>query len=308
MRRQVGRVVAAVAVVGAVVSGCGGPAQPATAAVIGDRVISLDQVEREIDAALSDNGQLAAIRAVGGDAADLARTVVGTTISNAIVGSRAAAAGVAVSPADVDRTAMINARGVLQQLAQQGINVNDQAMVDGVLALTRRSAEEQQAATGLGRGVAGRISIVVDEVGVRDRATAERTARLLASGGAAADGVLAGPDARRGVTYSAAADPERAGTVVFGVPQGAVVAYQPSSSNSGWSVARVVSRRTDGVADQAAVDQLSQLQLAIIGQRSAQADAASTPVVVNPRFGVWDPVGFGLTNSENTAGLVILPD
>ncbi len=253
MRTQVGRVVAAVAVVGAVVSGCGGPAQPATAAVIGDRVISLDQIEQEIDAALSDNDQLAAVRAIGGDAAGLARSVVGATIGNAIVGVRAAAAGVVVAPADVDRTATMNARGVLQQLASQGAEVNDPSVVNGILALTRRSAAEQQAATGLGRGVVGRISIVVDEVAVRDRATAEKSARLLASGGAAADGVLAGPGARRGVTYNAATDPDRAGTVVFGVPQGAVVAYQPNPANATWSVARIVTRRTDGQPDQAAM-------------------------------------------------------
>ena len=180
--------------------------------------------------------------------------------------------------------------------------------IHGLLAVTGRSAHWQTAATGLGRTVVGRVSIVVDEVTVRDRATAERSARILATGGPAADALLAGPGARRGVDYRIATDPERAGTVVFGVPQGSVVAYQPSPANASWSVARVVSRRTDGAYDAAAADKISLSELLNIGKRVAQAEQVRNPVVVNPRFGVWDPVSFKVVQPADVAGLVILPN
>lgn len=309
MRWHVGRAVAAVTIVGAVVSGCGGPGGPGTGAVVGDHVISLNDMEQQVDAAYADRNQLVANQAFNWGAAGLSRMVVEAAIGDAIVGAQAEASGVAVAPADVDRTAQAVALGMFQDQVNAGNQaVQDDTVIRGLLAVTGRSAHWQTAAIGLGRTAVGRVSIVVDEVSVRDRATAERSARILATGGPAADTLLTGPGARRGVEYKIATDPERAGTVVFGVPQGAVVAYQPSPANATWSVARVVTRHTDGAFDGPAADQLSLSQLLDIGKRAAQAEQSRNPVVVNPRFGVWDPVNFRVAQPADVAGLVILPN
>lgn len=309
MRRHVGRAVAAVTIVGAVVSGCGGPGGPGTGAVVGEHVISLNDIEQQVDAAYADRNQLVANQAFQWGASGLSRMVVDAAVGDAIVGAQAAASGVTVAPADVDRTSQEVARGMYEEQVNAGNQaVQDDNVIRGLLAVTGRSAHWQTAAIALGRAAVGRVSVVVDEVAVRDRATAERSARILATGGPAADALLAGPGARRGVEYKIATDPERAGTVVFGVPQGAVVAYQPSPANASWSVARVVSRRTDGAFDSAGADKVSLSELLDIGKRVAQAEQVHNPVVVNPRFGVWDPVNFMVVQPADVAGLVLLPN
>ncbi|WP_143172039.1 hypothetical protein [Pseudonocardia thermophila] len=296
------------AVVGAVVSGCAGPGGPGTGAVIGDHVISLNDVEQQIDAALTDPDQTAAASVFGWGTDGLSRLVVESAVSNTVVGGAATAAGVRVPPEELEGIAENVALGMLQQQLQMGnMAVRDPSVVDGILEITRRAAPWQAAAIELGRHAIGRVSVVVDEVTVRDRETAERFARLLASGGNLAEQVLAEPGARRGAAYAAGTDTERAGTILFGVPEGTVVAYQPNPANASWSVARVVQRRTDGPGDPAAAEQLSQSELLNIGIRVAQAEQGNNPVVVNPRFGVWDPVGFRLVAPEDQAGLVILP-
>jgi len=44
VRRQVGRVILAVAAAGAVATGCGGPSQVGSAVIIGDRAVPLGSV------------------------------------------------------------------------------------------------------------------------------------------------------------------------------------------------------------------------------------------------------------------------
>lgn len=305
MRMRVGRAVAAVAVVSAVISGCGGPEQPGTAVAIGDRTIPLSQVESEVDAVLSDPGERAIAQSQGQQLTDLARSVVGARVTDSVVTPVAAAAGVVVPAAEVDLQIDNIVVSVLGGQSQEKLTPDDKAKVKALYGLLRRQVPAQLAAVELARRQVGGISVTVDEVPVRDRTAAEKLAGTLAAGGAAADAVMAGPGARRGVTYRATDDAERAGSILFGVPQGTVVAYRPSAGNANWSVAKVTVRRTDGPVDDQAVDSLSQQDLLPIGFRIAQAQAGE--VTVNPRYGVWDPVAFAITRPGDATGIVLLP-
>lgn len=305
VRRQVGRAAAAVVVAGAMLSGCGGPILAGSAVVIGDRAIPLSQVRSEVEAVLSDPGAVSLADAQGQQLADLAREVVAARVKEAIVMPAAGAAGVTVSPALIDSEVDNTVRAALDRLGPQAAETVDPAQVEAFRELLHRTVPAQLTAIELGRRAAGGIAVTVDEVPARDRATAEKLAGALAAGGRAAEEALSGPGAKRGITYTAVGDPDRAGTVLFGVPQGAVVAYQPSPGNASWSVAKITSRRTGGVADQGAVDRLSQRQLVRIGFRIAQARTG--PVTVNPRYGVWDPVQFELARPGDETGVVLLP-
>lgn len=292
MRMQVGRALAAVVIAGAVLSGCGGPIQTGAAVVIGDSTISLDQAKGRIDSALAQPGVLEQARSKGEDSTDVARDVVSGQIQGNLVGSEAAAAHVVVSDAAVDADVA----------AQFG-----PAAVSQITPTIRESLRTQLIGIELGKRAVGATTVTVDKVDTRSRVDAERLAGILASGGPAADALFTDPTAKRGADYTAAANPDDAITVLFGVPQGATVVYQASPGNATWTVAKVTARSTDGKPDEAAASGLSQDQLLVIGYRSAQAVAAKSDVRVNPRFGVWDAVALRVVKPGDTAGLVILP-
>lgn len=100
--------------------------------------------------------------------------------------------------------------------------------------------------------------------------------------------------------------PDLAATVVFGVRPGTVIAFQPSQEQAAWIVAVVRQRdlTTPQSVDQAAEPSAS--QLVAIGQRLLQPYADGIGLKVNPRYGVWDPVGMDVApNAASTAGLVV---
>ncbi|MGI5126083.1 hypothetical protein ACQEVB_04635 [Pseudonocardia sp. CA-107938] len=313
MRSHVGRAVAAVTIVGAVISGCGGPGAPGTAAVIGDRTIPLGQVETEVEGVLGDPGAVELAQTRDEKPIDMARDVVSSRVTEGVVVPAAAAAGVVIPQAQIDSeidSTMRAALGGVSPADQQAIAAKAEAF-RGAL---RRAVPAQLTAQELGRKVAAHLAVTVDEVSVRDRATAEQLATALATGGPAAEAALSGPGVRKGVTYRATpdqahpdarVDPDRAGTVLFGVPQGGVVAYQPSQANATWSVARVVARDVAAPGKDDDVAGLSQQQLLLIGLRAAQATTGT--VTVNPRYGEWDPVRFGVVAAGDSAGRVLLP-
>src|SRR5687768_12592397 len=73
VRRQVGRVIVAVVAAGAVASGCGGPSQAGSAAIVGSDAVPLEVIQSQLDTALAKPDQLAQI---GIQPADVARALV----------------------------------------------------------------------------------------------------------------------------------------------------------------------------------------------------------------------------------------
>ena len=294
---QVGRFVAAVAVAGAVISGCGGPEQAGTAVIVGGSVVSLDHVQSRLDAAFAKTDRVAQVTAQGGTTADIARTVVTRAVLHDLLTQRAAQEGIVVTDAEVDAFLAQNG-GLDAAVATSWYDA------DGVRSLVRDTLMATQLAQ---RHVAG-LEVTVDQVAAASRADAESKARTLAAGGPAADALFGDPRTSvRGGPVHAASVPDEAGTIYFGAPVGAVVAFQPSPQQSTWIAFRVVDKRTDAPSDPAAVSGISQDQLYDIGIRMLQPTADALGVVVNPRYGVWDPIQMRVVGEDQQAGLIIPP-
>jgi hypothetical protein len=294
---QVGRVAAAVAVIGAVVSGCGGPIQAGTAVFVGDNAVPIERVQSQLDTALAKKDLIAQITAQGGTTADLARSIVTRAVLHDLLERRAAQDGIVVTDAQID--AYIAENG--------GID----ALLDGSLfdqPTLRELVRDELIAAQVAQREVGGLVVTADLVAATSRADADSAAATLQAGGPQADALFDDPrTARRDQTFTAAASPENASTVLFGVPAGSVIAFQPNPGQSQWIVARITDRRTDAPSDPAALSGMSQSQLAAIGERLVQPTADAVGIRVNPRYGVWDPVQLRIVAEGQQAGSVLPP-
>ncbi|MCU1660640.1 MAG: hypothetical protein JWR58_705 [Pseudonocardia sp.] len=297
VRKQVGRVAAAVAVVGAMVSGCGGLNQAGSAVIVGNDAVPLGRVQSQLDVALGKTDQIAQLTAQGGTSADLSRSIVTREVLHDLLRRRAATDGIVVTDAQVEA-----------ELAGSG---GADAVVNGSLydaSTLRQRVRDDLTAAQLAQRAVGGLAVTVDLVAATSRADAEAKAKALASGGPAAEALFG--DSRtsaRGETVQAAAAPNDAGTVLFGVPVGGVVAFQPNPQQSTWIVFKVTQRRTDARSDPATVSSISQSQLINIGDRLLQPDAEALGVRVNPRYGVWDPIQLRVVADGQQAGMILQP-
>jgi hypothetical protein len=298
VRMQVGRVVAAVAVIGAVISGCGGPAQAGTAVFVGEQAIPLERIQTQLDAALANEELISQFTAQGGSTADVARSIVTREIVHNLLSRSAAQQGIVVTDEQVDA-----------QIAQSG---GPDALLDGSLfdlpALREQVRDELVAAQLAQRQVPG-LEVTVDIVGAFSRDDAQAKAEALAAGGPQADALTSNPQiGRSGLTVQAVSSPGDAATPPFALPVGSVVAFQPDAQQSAnWLVIKVTDRRTDAPTDPAALAGLSLSQLVAIGERTVQQTAQEVGVRINPRYGVWDPIRLRVVAEDQQSGMILLP-
>ncbi|WP_214368910.1 hypothetical protein [Pseudonocardia sp. H11422] len=297
MRRQLGRVAVAVAVVGAVVSGCGsGPSQVGSAVIVGADAVPLDRVQSQLDVALAKTEAVSQLAARGVGTDDIARDVVTRAVVHDLLARTAATEGVVVSDAQVDA----------ELAASGGADVAVQSSLYDLPALRERIRDELVAAE-LARRYVDRLAVTVDVAAATSREEAEAKARAIAAGGAAADAVFA-ENAQRDLQFRAASDPEAAAMAFFGTTAGRVVVFQPAPQQSGWIVLRVVERRTDAPpAGPPAASQIDQATLVRIGERLLQPLADEIGVRVNPRYGVWDPIRLRVVAEGEEAGMILAP-
>lgn len=287
-------VLAAVAVVGAVASGCGGPEQAGSAVIVGDTSVSLESVQSQLSAALK---RVPAEQTQQDTPAAIARDVVTNEILHGLVERQAGAAKITVTDAAVDQ--FIAQQGGMPALLQNSIL--DEAGL-------RQQVRDNLLAAGLAKRAVGGLQVTADLVAATSRQQAAADAQILADGGAAADALFTDPQtSQRGIVYTAATTPGVASTVVFGTPVGTTVYFQPNPQQSTWIVFRVTGKRTNASSDPAAVSQISQDQLVSIGQRTLQPVAEQLGVRVNPRYGVWDPIVLRVVPADQMAGGVIAP-
>jgi hypothetical protein len=297
VRMQVGRVVAAVAVIGAVISGCGGPTQAGTAVFVGEDAVPLERIQTQLDTALAKKDLIAQFTAQGGSTAELARSIVTRAVLHDLLARRAAEEGIAVTDAQIDT-----------QIAENG---GAEALLDGSLydlPMLRERVRDDLIAAQLAQREVGGLAVTADLVAATSREGADSAAAALQAGGAEADALFANPrTSARATTFDAVSSPDNASTVLFGVPAGTVVTFQPNPQQSTWIVARVVDRRTDAPSDPAAVSSISQTQLIAIGKRLLQPTADQVGIRVNPRYGVWDPIDMRIVAKDQQVGTVLPP-
>jgi hypothetical protein len=295
--RRVGRVLAVVATVGAVVSGCGGPSQIDSAVIIGSKAVPLDQVQSRLSLALGRSDAVAQLAASGVGPPEIARDLVTRSVLHDLLDRTAAADGLTVTDADVD-AAIAQGGG-----SDTGI---EQRLYDP--ATLRERVRDQIIAAKHAEKVLPGLTVSADLIAAGSEEDAADKARVLAAGGPAADALFTqNPDtSRRGMSYQAATSPEAASTVLFGLPPGRTAYFQPSPQ-SGWIVLKVTDRREQPNANPAAVSALGQSDLSTIGERLLQPLADQVGVRVNPRFGVWDPIAMRVVPTGQNDGAILPP-
>lgn len=301
MHIGMGRLVAGVAVVGALVSGCGGPAQAGSAVIVGDDVVPLGQVQSALTAMLA---KVPADQRQAGQDIAFARSIVTNDVLHSLLDRQAATAGITVSDTDIDT--FLDQQGGAAALEQStGLDADE----------LRKESHDLLVAIELGRRVAPGLVVTADVVSASSRQDAEAKARTLAAGGAGAAALFtdAGSAVRQqrfaAVNFPLESGSAAGGTrsVVLGTDVGDTVAYQPDPQQPAWNVFRVTQRQTDAVPqDPTALTKLGQAELLQIGQRTVQPLAESLGVRVNPRYGVWDPISLAVVPDDHTAG-VLLP-
>jgi hypothetical protein len=297
--RQVGRLLAAVAAVGVVVSGCGsGPSQVGSAVIVGSTAVPIDQVQARLDVALGKPEALAQLAGNGVGPPEIARDVVTSTVLHDLLSRTAAAEGIAVSDTDVD-AALEQGGGADAALSQ--------SLYD--LPAVRERIRDRIIAVRHAKRLVPGLTVTADLIAATSRDDAADKARILAAGGPEADALFAqNPNtSRRGIGYQAASSPEAASTVLFGLPVGRTAYFQPNPQQDGWIVLRVTDRRDDPNADPAPVAGLGESDLAAIGERLVQPLSEEVGVRVNPRYGVWDPVSMRVAAPGRTSGAILPP-
>lgn len=304
MRRQVGRVVAVVAVIGAVVSGCGsGPSQVGSAAIIGSEAIPLAVVQEQITTALgAEKSQAVAGRnqGAGGNygSPQVAREVVTGAILSNLLDRRIAEEGIEIGDSELD--AALAGAGTAEELDQASLYTPE---------VQRERIRDDLAAAELGARYVDRLGVTLQFTGFPTEDEALAAARVAAAGGPDADAVFAdAPPQGQASRIRAAENPALATSFAFGTPAGSVVVLRPAQDGAPWTVIRILERDNDLPPMQpSAVDRFGPADLQLIGYRLLQPAAAELGVQVNPRYGVWDPIQLGVVGAEETAGVIVSP-
>lgn len=303
MRSGVKRVLAGVVAVGALVGGCGsGPSQVGAAVIVGDTVVSEQQVRQTIRAAVGREGEAGRTAALAGQAPGteldpelVARSIVTEAVRHELLGRVAASEGIAVSEAQVD-----------ERIATMG-GIGTVGPALGLLSPDpRQVVRDRMIAEELGRRYFDRISVRFDFVTAVDEADAQAKRATVLAGGPAADALF-----RTGQTDQVA-DAVTSPTLIEilgGIPSGSVVVLP---DGQGWVVARVTERRTDlppPAPGTAVADAVPQESLEALGVQLLRPLADELGVRPNPRYGVWDTTQLRVVGADDQVGSIEpLPD
>ncbi|WP_328448779.1 MULTISPECIES: hypothetical protein [unclassified Amycolatopsis] len=329
-----GRPRALVAVVagGLLLAGCGtGPSQVGSAAIVGDRSVSLEQVQSLIDQAVRTQPYAQKL-AREHKVELLGREVVRQQVLHELTANAAQREGIV---ADQKKIAGLIAQETAAPVTDTG--QGDQVAVTQIISQLRDRTEtatdvvlEQQ----LAQKYLPKLSVGAEYLGIKasgddDDVTRARALdygkQFLADPGkmtaaiqqAQAEGQQAqqtGMPAPSGFTaggsqlFGADQYPGLASTPVFGSPQGSVVVFQAEKPQSpDWFVFVIHTRGTDQAvpADQPP-QKPSDAQLTAIGTRLLQPYVDQTGLRINPRYGVWDVMSMSVVPSLNPARGAVL--
>jgi PBP1b-binding outer membrane lipoprotein LpoB len=305
--RKTRALVAAVAACGMLLAGCGtGPNQAGAAAIVGNQVVSLSDIEHRVEVTLAQPNLVDSItpsvvsniieqdpnnpkyqNLTADDERNLAqallaRVIVTKQVKHLLLDDAARQAGITVTPKQVtDELALLGMRR--QQLAE-----NELAFDPASLRAAMRDSLTAQA---LAVQELGKLSITADGIAANSQAQAMATARALAAGGPQAAQALsaAGQGARGGVRMTGLQAALSSSTFLLGTPAGEVVAVY--NGPGAWGVWRVTHRDINGPGGNAGALIAAQLgadSLQAIGVQLLQPLAEQLRVRVNPRYGTWD--------------------
>lgn len=307
-------------VVGLVLGGCAtGPSQANAAAIVGGKTITVDRVQELVRKAVEIE-PAAQVLADQRKLDLLSRAVLKQLVMHELIDAYARENAVTVDPGQVSQLATQIGES-LKPLPTDGSAtadvIVDQA-VNRVMDPTEL-ARDYLIRLKLGQEAAPTLSVTFDYVVVAPggpeeptgslRGKAEELARKLAVSPEEATRVVkeeiaAGGQADEGEVFTPAAVADIAGSLIFGTPEGNVIAFQPNPENAAWVVAVIRDRATDAEPDPAAA-QDPRLATAL-GPRVLQPMVDKVGITISPRYGVWDTAAMGIAPSaEETTGFVV---
>ncbi|MFD1151478.1 SurA N-terminal domain-containing protein [Saccharothrix hoggarensis] len=278
------------------VAGCGtGPGHVGSAAIVGDTVLPLEQVQQRVDVVLKkepDVQELHEQRKLD----QVARLVVTLGVRHELIEEAARREGVTVSEEAVSES-IERAGGA--ELASQRTPYDATTF--------RERARDQLLLVELARKYADRMEVTFDYFFTKDSSEAVDKAKQVAANPAKmAEFIAAAPQSAEGQSMAqkaqrvrSAESPQAAQFPLFGVEPGTVVAFAPEPGSAQWIVAHVTDRRTDARSPgESSTQQLTPQVLEQIGLRLLQTLAGDPEIQINPRYGVWDSTAIGLAPSE----------
>lgn len=298
-RRPVALLVAAVS--GLVLAGCGsGPSQVNAAAIIGDHVIPLGDVQQEMQWLIHNSPQVQ--QAQQQRKVDLpAREVMRGRIIHELVEVAKQREGLKVDEREVDR--LIESSGGVDQVARQS-SIEPERV--------RQVATDQILMQQLGEDFADRVSvrlvgtsIVKESAGSTAKDQALELGRKVAANPGDVQNLLRDNghqvlDEKLELSEAMRRQPELAISAVFGSEAGSVLVVQPSQEQAGWLVALVRERTVKPAPkDPSSASQADGQVLYLAGLRQLQPIADELGVRLNPRYGVWDETGMAPAASED---------
>ncbi|MFC5287151.1 SurA N-terminal domain-containing protein [Actinokineospora guangxiensis] len=308
------------AVVGLVLSACStGPSQVNAAAIVGDKTITVDQVQ-ELTRKAVEAEPAAKVLADQRKLDLLSRAVLKQLVTHELLETYARDNGITVDSGQVGQLSRQLSES-LQPLPTDGSVTADiivQQAVNKVIDPTVL-AKDYLLQLKLGQQAAPTLEVTMDYIVLAPggpeeptgslRGKAEDLAKRLAAGPEQAAAVFqeeiqAGGQAMTAQKFTPSADPSIAGTLIYGTPVGNVIGFQPSAEQALWVVAVVTGRSTDAEPDPSAA-QDPRLATAL-GPRLLQPLVDQVGVTISPRYGVWDIGAMGVAPSAaETAGFVV---
>ncbi|WP_035303943.1 SurA N-terminal domain-containing protein [Actinokineospora inagensis] len=308
---------------GLVLGACSsGPSQVNAAAIVGDKTISVDQVQDLVAKAVQ--AEPAARQLADQRKLDLvSRGVLRQLVLHELVQRYSTEHHLSVEPAKVSAFAD-QIKGSFQTLptdgstdpstvVQQAVNrVLDPEQIAGdYLLMAQIGQDEAQklsvtfdftliAAAGEGQPTGSLRQQAVDKARGLADAGLDGAAKVIDAD------IAAGAQASKNETLTPALAPDIAGTVIFGAPVNSVIAFQPNPENANWVVAVIRKRDTDAkpAANAEAPDPRVATTLA---PQLLEATADQLGVKISPRYGVWDRASVSIAPSEAETTGVVFP-
>ncbi|MBB5956331.1 hypothetical protein FHS29_002917 [Saccharothrix tamanrassetensis] len=284
------------AAVALLVAGCGsGPSQVGSAAIIGDTVIPLEQVQQRLDTVLKKEPEAQKLQEQR-KLDQVSRQLVTLGVQHELVERAAQREGVTVSEEAV--TESVQSAGGAEIASQN--TVYDAATF-------RERARDQLLLVELARKYVDKMEVTFDYFFTKDNKDAiEKAKQIAADPSKMAEFVSSGPQgpegqrlSKQGQKVSSAESPQAAGSPLFGVQPGTVVAFAPDPGSAQWLVAHVTGRNDNARSSgESSTEQLTPQLLEQIGLRLVQRLAGDPQIRVNPRYGVWDATAIALAPSD----------
>ncbi|TDQ04269.1 SurA N-terminal domain-containing protein [Labedaea rhizosphaerae] len=290
LRNRRSAALAAVLAVGLTLAACDtGPSQVGAAVIIGDKRISVDDVQKRIDTVLNSPQSMQQLKQQGVGVPDASRYIIADVVEHELLAQTAPREGLTVTDAAIDE-AIEQGGGPVESARQL---FTDQAHV-------REVVRDQLLLRALGDKYFGKVGLSYDSVVVQTPGQAKDLARKIAADpGHSQDLMAAVPGAKPNLgkitnTPGANGDAQTqlqdaANAITWYAPANSVLMLPPdpnSQQGGGYTVVYVRSITPIEAGD--SLD-TSQINMSKVGEYLLRPLAVQLGVRVSPRYGVWDP-------------------